>query len=314
MSTCSQLSDSSNSLLSSLDSITDTLNSGSYGSFNSSMTELFSQFLESGEIDTDSIMSTIDDYASTGLNDIYDSIKDYTGDCLDSILNPVLNGLNDIASFGESLIGEISSSGILSSFSSGLLSGISSLTGIGELFNSLGISSIISGLDSVVGCLSSASCLGTGEIDSIFDKVNSFTSSFGLTSSGNFDISSWLTNTIINIGNLPSSLLEKFTNGISNLTSSFTSWINDFQGNMSSLFSGLTSNLTSGITGLVSGIGSIGGIVSSVTDFFGGGTSSTPGKNATPIKSGKCDAWDKDKQLSKLGTKSTPEGSTSIWS
>ena len=304
MSTCSDLANSADGLLNSMNSMMGTVDSA-YDGFSSSMSSLFSTFLETGTIDVDSIISEIDEAAGTSLSDVYDSIKDYTGSCLDAILDPIINGINDVLSLGTSIIGDIT--GMISDMASSLISGIFSMTGLGGILDSLGITSLIASLDQMLGCLASASCLPIGKIESMLSSVTSFTSKYGLTSSGSFSLSSWMNNMITNIQNIPTNLVNAFKNGITNLSTTFTNWVTNFQTKMTSMFT----NITSGITGLATGV--MGGL-SGVLDFFGAGTSSTPGKNATPIKTGKCDAWDKDKQLSKLGTKVTPQGSTSIWS
>ena len=116
-----------------------------------------------------------------------------------------------------------------------------------------------------------------------------------------------MNNVITNIQNIPTNLVNAFQNGIAKLSTTFTNWVTNFQTKITSMFT----NIASGITGLATGVlGGLGGIA----NFFGDGTKSTPGKNATPIKTGKCDAWDKDKQLNKIQLKITPEGSKSIWS
>ena len=303
-STCTQLANSADGLLEKMDSMMGTVD-GTYNDFTSSMSSLFSTFLNTGTIDVDSIISEIDNAAGTSLSSVYNSIKDYTGSCLDAILDPIINGINDVLALGTSIIGDIT--GMISDLASSLISGIFSLTGIGSLLDGLGITSLIASLDQMLGCLASASCLPIGKIESMLSKVTSFTSRYGLTSSGSFSFSSWMNNVITNIQNIPTNLVNAFQNGIAKLSTTFTNWVTNFQTKITSMFT----NIASGITGLATGVlGGLGGIA----NFFGDGTKSTPGKNATPIKTGKCDAWDKDKQLNKIQLKITPEGSKSIWS
>ena len=229
--TFEQLANSLDSVVSQITGFTSVLDS-KYSTFQSSMTSLFTTYATGGSLDINSALAEVDSHVNSALNDVSSAIKDYTGSCLDSIVDPILNGISDIAGMGESLIGNLE--GIISSGASTLLSGITSLTGIGDLIESLGISSLIGKFDQIFGCLESASCLPVGKVGDMLDKVNSFTTKFGLTSSGSFDLKSWLSNTVSNIKDLPSKIVNNFDSMITNFSSTFTSWATSLKDKLTS--------------------------------------------------------------------------------
>lgn len=260
-----------------------------YAEFQNSMKSYVNQFLSGENINFDSIMTQIDTSVSNQVQDVVDTVKGYSGDCLNSILGPIQGMLDDSSGFGRSIIGDVSST--LGGISGVITSSMSQFLDISGLFSALGITSIVGTLDNLFGCLTSAKCLPTGEIQSKMDAVTSFLKKYGLKDTGSFDLKDWLNSKIDILVNLPSKLVDTIQNGLQNLSSQFSTFFTNLQDKLSSIVDSFKNFSTSSITGVLSNLGAVGGlvggIVSTVGNLLGGG-----GGNAEPFKRGENAVWD----------------------
>lgn len=304
MSNCSSYTSAANSYMDTLDSLTNTLNTP-YSTFSTSMTDAFTSYATVGVGDTvDNIIGSLGSYANQQLAEATSAAEDATGnnECLNAIINTVSSGLSNIVGYGESLIsGTVDS--LLDDVSGSLLVSIPGLSEFVSAFNSSGIPDIIAAADQIINCIDSSSCGTASEIDSMIDKIDSFTSAFGLDIHGNFDLSSWLTNTVSNISNLGDKL-DGFVTKIGDLFTGYGSWQTTFSSDLEGFMSSYVGSSITGTYGEAFGyFGS-----ASAVDFASTGLSigtdtdtaagETTGTKAEPIKHGECDSWDKTKQLS----------------
>lgn len=131
------------------------------------------------------------------ISDKIESMKDYTGSCL----NGIAKSINDIRNNANSVIGEMFK--LDQSPEWGSLS--NALGGMNNLLDKMGVSSIIKTIDESLGCLSDADCLQMDKIQGIMDEINAFEQEFSLNTAGELDIESYLD--VKDLGGLKSSII-----------------------------------------------------------------------------------------------------------
>ena len=281
LTSCDAMVDTSNSFVNQITSIASQVDS-TYNSFESSMKEYVNTFLSPDGVDLNGIYDQAIGVAADGVSDIFDTVHGYTGDCLNSILNPIQGILDDFNSFGESIIG--STSGILGGIAGTITGALGQFLGLNGLFTALGLSDYVLAADNLFGCLSSAECLPFGEIQGMMSQVTGVIKKFGLTDSGTFELKDWFNNKIDILVNLPDKIVESIKNGLQGFADKFSTFFSDLKDKFTNLMDTFKNFSSTSITGFLSNFGAIGGVIS--------GLVKSATSTAQPSKAGLNGVWD----------------------